>query len=56
MSRMEQAPGPRGSPQLPQAPTEAGELAEPLPAIAKTESCCVSFLLWHFGHAALPLP
>jgi hypothetical protein len=56
MSGIEQAPGPRGSPQLPQAPTDADALAELLADIAKTDNCCVSFLLWHFGHSALPLP
>jgi hypothetical protein len=56
ISRIEQAPGPRGSPQLPQAPTEDDALAELLADMAKTESCCVSFLLWHLGHAALLVP
>jgi hypothetical protein len=56
MSGMEQAPGPRGSPQLPQAPALGDALAEPFVDIAKTESCCASFLLWHLGHFASWLP
>jgi hypothetical protein len=52
MSGIEQVPGPRGSPQLPQAPTEGDALAELLAETANTESCRASFLLWHFGHSA----
>jgi 16S rRNA (cytosine967-C5)-methyltransferase len=57
-SRMPHAPGPRGSPQLPQGPAEGAEAALELPFAdtAKTESCGASFLLWHFGHAALSRP
>jgi hypothetical protein len=50
MSPIEQAPGPRGSPQLPQAPPDGdgewdGELEEPFADMANTESCGASFLL-----------
>ncbi len=59
-SGIEQAPGPRTSPQLPQGP----ELDDPtarldvdlddmdLDDMAKTESCGASFFPWHFGHSA----
>jgi hypothetical protein len=63
MSGNEQEPGPRGSPQLPQAPPDSEEKSDapekdddPFPATAKTDSFGVSFLLWHFGHCALSLP
>src|ERR1019366_4749478 len=56
MPRIEQAPGPRGSPQLPHGPAEAALLAEPFAETANTESCGASFLLWHFGHSAFSLP
>jgi hypothetical protein len=45
MSGIEQAPGPRGSPQLPQAATDGDALAELLADMAKTDNCCISFLL-----------
>lgn len=52
---MEQAPGPRGSPQVPHAPT--GPLACVFsPPTAKLESCWLSRLLSHFGHAAFLFP
>src|SRR5258706_8683352 len=55
-SSSEQEPGPRGSPQEPHGPA-CIEGAAPLFAdTANTESCGASFLLWHFGHAALSLP
>jgi hypothetical protein len=44
-SGMEQAPGPRGSPQVPQAPVEGAGLEEAFPATANTESWGVSFWL-----------
>jgi hypothetical protein len=54
---MEQEPGPRGSPQLPQGPAEGAGLADPFLAdTANTESCAARFLLWHFGHSAFRLP
>ena len=54
---MEQAPGPRGSPQLPHPPAEGALLlAEPFAETANTESCGASFLLWHLGHSAFSLP
>ena len=57
MSRMEQAPGPRGSPQDPHAPDGAAEAEdEPFAETANTESCGSSFVVWHFGHSAFSLP
>lgn len=46
---MEQAPGPRGSPQVPHAPegTLPGDAL--LAETAKTESCWETLLLWHLG-------
>ena len=55
----EHAPGPRGSPHDPQGelPEKDGRETAPLfEETAKTESCGSSFLLWHFGHAAVCLP
>ena len=54
--RMEQAPGPRGSPHDPQAPAEGGLEAEPLLDTANVESCGASCWLWHFGHSAFCRP
>jgi hypothetical protein len=51
-SPSEHAPGPRGSPQEPHEPVDAGALAEPLADTAKTLSCGLSFLLSHLGHFA----
>jgi len=53
-----QAPGPRGSPQEPQAPPlPADSLALlPLAATANTESCCSSLALWQCGHCAFFAP
>jgi len=56
MSRIEHAPGPRGSPQDPHAPAGAADGDEPLADTAKTDSCGASFLVWHFGHSAFSLP
>jgi hypothetical protein len=56
MLRMEQAPGPRGSPQDPQAPEAGADEELPLAATAKTESWGSSFLVWHLGHSAFSLP
>src|ERR1019366_5318453 len=56
MPRIEQAPGPRGSPQLPHGPPEGALPTEPFAETANTESCGASFLLWHFGHSAFCLP
>jgi len=56
---MEQAPGPRGSPQLPQAPLGAADgedCEDPLADTANTESSCASLRLWHFGHEAFSAP
>jgi hypothetical protein len=53
---MEQEPGPRGSPQLPQAPDALGVVEEALACTANTESSGARFLLWHFGQLALSLP
>jgi hypothetical protein len=55
-SGREQDPGPRGSPQEPQAPVD-DEADEPLFVLtANTESCAASLLLWHLGHSAFCLP
>jgi hypothetical protein len=56
MSRIEQAPGPRGSPHDPQAPAGLAELDALFAETAKTESCGSNFLVWHLGHSALSLP
>jgi len=54
---MEQAPGPRGSPQLPHAPADGTDEEEgPLAATANTESCGANWRLWHFGQDAFWLP
>ena len=54
---MEQEPGPRGSPQLPQAPDGAMGAAElPLVCTANTDSKEAKFLPWHFGQLASFLP
>src|SRR5215467_6522270 len=53
---MEQAPGPRGSPQVPQGPTDSLGADPPLADTAKTESCGASFLLWHLGHPGFSAP
>jgi hypothetical protein len=49
---MEQEPGPRGSPQLPQGPGAEREEELLLGPTAKVESCCWSFALWQDGHSA----
>jgi hypothetical protein len=54
---MEHAPGPRGSPQLPQAPEEAGASDELFAETAKTDSCGVScLLLLQVGQTGFSLP
>src|SRR5579872_2616265 len=53
---MAQAPGPRGSPQLPHGPAAGMADAELFVATAKTESCGSSFLLWQDGHSAFSDP
>lgn len=53
---MEQAPGPRGSPQVPQGPAEGMDADPPLADTAKTDSCGASFLLWQRGQAGFSLP
>jgi hypothetical protein len=61
-SFIEQAPGPRGSPQDPHPPDDlssgidACELDPPLADTAKTDSCGSSFLLSHFGQTAFCFP
>jgi len=52
----EQEPGPRGSPQVPQPPTEDGAVDALLELTAKTESCGASLWPWHFGHSAFWSP
>jgi len=48
---MEHAPGPRGSPQEPHAPTsDVVEADLALAATANTESCCSSLPPLHDGH------
>jgi hypothetical protein len=61
MSLIEHAPGPRGSPQDPQAPRVGdaegdAEGDEPFADTANTESWGSSFFVWHFGHSAFSLP
>jgi len=54
---MEHAPGPRGSPQLPQAPADAGAADELFAETAKTDSCWVSsLLLLQVGQTGFSLP
>src|SRR5689334_12806308 len=57
---MEQEPGPRGSPHDPQAPPPgpAGAVGswDFSPRTAKLESCWLSRLLSHLGHAAFCVP
>jgi hypothetical protein len=56
-SGMEQEPGPRGSPQLPQGPGAMGVADEdPLACTANTESCDARFLPLHFGQLAFSFP
>src|SRR5215475_6329672 len=51
ISSSEQAPGPRGSPQDPQAPLALSVADDDFaPATAKRESCCSSLRLSRFGH------
>lgn len=56
MSPREQAPGPLGSPQDPQARAGDGDADALLAETAKTESCGSSLVAWHLGHSALCLP
>jgi hypothetical protein len=53
---MEQEPGPRGSPQLPQAPEDIAVADEPLAWTANTDIREASFLPWHFGQLAFSFP
>jgi hypothetical protein len=53
---MEQAPGPRGSPQDPHGPAGEAEGEEPFAETANTESWGSSLVAWHFGHSAFSLP
>lgn len=58
-SGIEQAPGPRSSPQLPHGPTLPASdpaLEVPFEGTANTESCVISFLPWHLGQFAFWLP
>jgi hypothetical protein len=48
---MEQAPGPLGSPQLPQAPPPEGA-HPPVAPTPNEENCFSSVVAWHFGHVA----
>ena len=56
MSGMEQAPGPRGSPQDPQGPADGTDADAPFAATANTDSLAVRLLPWHFGQEALSSP
>jgi hypothetical protein len=49
---IEQAPGPRGSPHVPQGPDGGAivDLAGPLECAANTDSCFCSSTPWHAGH------
>ncbi len=53
---MEQEPGPRGSPQLPQGLAARRGAAAPGADTANTDSLGASFLLAHFGHTAFCEP
>ena len=54
---MEQEPGPRGSPQLPQAPDARGVAGEePLVWTANTDNCGAKFLPPHFGQEDFCFP
>ncbi|HZU41426.1 MAG TPA: hypothetical protein VE994_02050 [Terriglobales bacterium] len=56
-SLIAQAPGPRGSPQLPQGPADGiGDALELFVETAKTDNCGSSFLLWQEGHSAFSDP
>src|SRR5438093_13147469 len=54
---MAQAPGPRGSPQVPQGPNDslAAKLSL-LPPTANTDNNRSSFVLWHEGQAGCCVP
>jgi len=57
ISPIEHAPGPRGSPQDPHPCTDWDAAEAPdLAGVANTDNFGVSFLLRHFGHAALSRP
>ena len=53
---MEQEPGPRGSPQLPQDPAARRGAAAPGADTENTDSLGASFLLSHLGQAAFCEP
>src|SRR3989442_13517088 len=53
---MEQAPGPRGSPQEPHAPTGPAEAEVLFVATANMESLGARVLLWHLGQDAFSSP
>ena len=53
---MEQEPGPRGSPQLPQPPLGARAAVDPGAETANVDSLEASFLLAHLGHSAFCEP
>lgn len=53
---MEQEPGPRGSPQLPQGPAARRGAGAPGADIANTDSLGASFLPAHLGQAAFCEP
>jgi hypothetical protein len=53
---IEQAPGPRGSPQLPQAPPPPEGIHPPDADTPKAENCFSNFVAWHWGQTALVDP
>ncbi len=55
---MQQAPGPRESPQVDAPGPQAGAAGAALPLVlaANTENCCARLCPWHFGHSALREP
>jgi hypothetical protein len=55
-SPTEHAPGPRGSPQEPQAPTAGAVVAGALVETANSDSRASSLPPWQFGHSAFWLP
>ena len=54
---VEQEPGPRGSPQLPQEPPPLPGSTQPsVPPTPNAEICFSTFVAWHFGQAACVEP
>src|SRR5574341_1065839 len=53
---MEQEPGPRGSPQLPQAPDPLDVVQLAVAPTPKAENCFASLVVLHFGQPASVAP